>query len=95
MLKYAGLVILFALMGAPAYAQNTWAGNLARDFAEEQNACYADAWRFCGGNTIFIFEMENCLKRRLNSLSRPCRNLLSPTDFRKYHRERRYFGLFD
>lgn len=77
----------FVFVAGRAAAQNTWAGNLASDFAEEQNACYRDAYRFCGGNTIFVFEMENCLKEHLRQVSKPCRKLLSPTDFRKYYRE--------
>lgn len=85
-MKTAALAIAFLICGsAPASAVNTWAGNTAEDMAEELDACAFDADRFCGGNTIFIFEMENCLKRHLRQLTRPCRAALSPTDFRKYH----------
>lgn len=89
------LALLCAASGAtPALAVNTWAGNTADDIAEEQNACAADAYRFCGGNTVFVFEMENCLKRHMPYLSRPCRKQLSPTDFRKYYREEPdFFGF--
>lgn len=77
-----------ALFSAPAGAVNTWASNTAEDQAEMQRACGRDAYRFCGGNTIFIFEMENCLKQFLPKLSKACRAQLTPTDFRKYyHRE--------
>lgn len=85
-MKLVALALSFLICGsAPAFAVNTWAGNTALDMAEEQDACAVDAGRFCGGNTLFIFEMENCLKRHLRQLTRPCRNALSPTDFRKYH----------
>jgi hypothetical protein len=85
-------VVGFAIWGilsavVPAAAQNTWAGNSAEDYAEEQQACYGDAYRFCGGNTVFVFEMENCLKRHMRQLSKPCRKLLAPTNFKKYYRE--------
>lgn len=80
-----GLALLL-ISSAPAFAVNTWAGNTPQDMAEEQEACDADAQRFCGPvATVFIFEMENCLKRHLKQLSSACRQELSPTDFRKYH----------
>jgi hypothetical protein len=80
-----GLALLLGWT-CPAFAVNTWAGNTPEDMAEEQEACGADAARFCGPvATIFIFEMENCLKRHMPQLSKACRQELSPTDFRKYH----------
>jgi hypothetical protein len=93
--KITTLALLCAISGAtPALAVNTWAGNTADDMAVEQRACAFDAYRFCGGNTVFIFEMENCLKRYMPYLSRPCRKQLAPTDFRKYHRyEQDFFGF--
>lgn len=93
----AGLVALCVLGGAaPARAVNTWAGNTAEDMAFEKRACAGDAARFCGGNTLLIFAMENCLKRYLPRLSKACRSQLTPTDFRKYHRREAHpFDLFD
>ncbi len=90
------LLALVFLVGAsaPAVAVNTWAGNTSQDMAEEQDACARDADRFCGGNTLFIFEMENCLKRHLPKLTRACRKELTPTDFRKYYRDEPFqFGF--
>lgn len=88
MKKIAALATAFLIGGAaPALAVNTWAGNTSSDMSEEQEACWGDAYRFCGGNTIFIFEMENCLKRHMRHLTRACRAELTPTDFRKYHRK--------
>ncbi|WP_156824770.1 hypothetical protein [Methylocystis rosea] len=89
------IALLCAMSGAtPALAVNTWAGSTADDMAVEQDACAPDAYRFCGGNTVFIFEMENCLKRYMPYLSRSCRKQLSPTDFRKYHGEEPdFFGF--
>ncbi|WP_363350976.1 hypothetical protein [Methylocystis echinoides] len=85
-MKIVALGLAFLICGsAPARAVNTWAGNTAEDMAEEQDACAYDADRFCGGNTVFIFEMENCLKRHMPQLTRACRHELTPTDFRKYH----------
>ncbi|QGM96633.1 hypothetical protein [Methylocystis parvus] len=72
---------------APALAVNTWAGSTAEEMAEEQDVCAPDAYKFCGGNTIFIFEMENCLKGHMGQLSKPCRAQLSPTNFKKYYQE--------
>jgi hypothetical protein len=80
-----GLALLLSWSG-PAYAVNTWAGSAPWDMTGEQEACGADAERFCGPvSTIFVFEMENCLKRHIGQLSRACRQELTPTDFRKYH----------
>jgi hypothetical protein len=94
-LKAIFLALLCAASGVtPALAVNTWAGNTSDDMAAEQKACAYDAYRFCGGNTVFIFEMENCLKRYMPYLSRPCRKQLSPTDFRKYYREEPHFFGF-
>lgn len=88
--KIIALAVLFSLSVTPALARslgtNTWAGNTAEDMVDEQDACRGDAYRFCGGNTIFIFEMENCLKQHMRRLSKPCRQMLAPTDFRKYYR---------
>ncbi len=81
------LAVLCLLSGvAPAFAVNTWAGNTAEDMAEEKRACAADSAKFCG-ESILIFEMENCLKEHLRQLSKDCRNQLTPTDFRKYYRQ--------
>lgn len=88
MIRAAAIGIAFALSwAAPALAVNTWAGNTSSDMSEEQEACAPDAYRFCGGNTIFIFEMENCLKRHMRQLSRACRAELTPTDFKKYYQK--------
>jgi hypothetical protein len=91
MLKIIAAALCCAIgAAAPALARNpganTWAGNTAEDMVAEQDACRDDAYRFCGGNTIFIFEMENCLKERMRYLSKRCRRALAPTDFRKYYR---------
>lgn len=86
--KLVALTLLYSIVAIPsALAQNTSAASTAEDMAAEQAACREDAERFCGGNTIFIFEMENCLKRYRKQLSKACRQQLSPTDFRKYYRE--------
>ncbi|WP_424361122.1 hypothetical protein [Methylocystis parvus] len=87
-MKIAVIGTLSSLIwAAPALAVNTWAGSSPEDMAEEQEACAPDAYRFCGGNTIFVFEMENCLKRHMSQLSKPCRKQLSPTNFKKYYNE--------
>jgi len=91
MRKIIAIAISYAIGGAPAalaqnWGVNTWAGNTAEDMAWEQDACQSDADRLCGGNTIFIFEMENCLKRQASQLSKSCRQALAPTDFKKYYR---------
>lgn len=79
-------ICLFFCSAAPARAVNTWAGNTSLDYSEMQRACGFDAHRFCGGATILIFEMENCLKAYLPRLTKACRAQLTPTDFRKYYR---------
>lgn len=67
--------------------QHTYAGSTAEDVASEQNACFRDAQRFCGGNDIFVFEMETCLADHLSQLSPRCRKQIAPTNFKKYYRE--------
>lgn len=87
MRKIPALVFMLSVCSAgPAAAVNSWASNTAIDQAEVQQACARDAHRFCGGNTLFIFEMENCLKDYLPKLTKACRQMMSPTDFRKYYR---------
>lgn len=65
--------------------QHSYSGVTAENIAEEQEACSADAVRFCGGNQMAIFEMESCLSRYTQKLSSACREEIAPTDFRKYH----------
>lgn len=74
--------------------QHTYAGSTAEDVASEQNACYLDARKFCGGNDIFVFEMESCLADHLPQLSRKCRKQIAPTNFKKYYTEEAHpFGF--
>lgn len=88
MIRSTLIGIAFALGCAnTAFAVNTWAGSSPEDMAEEQAACAPDAYRFCGGNTVFIFEMENCLKGHMGQLSKACRRQLSPTNFKKFYKE--------
>jgi len=75
-----------------AFAQNTPAESTADDMAAEEDACREDACRedadkSCGGDTIFIYGMENCLKRYRRWLSKACRRRLSPANFNKYYHE--------
>lgn len=65
--------------------QHSYSGVTAENIAEEQEACSADAIRFCAGNQMAIFEMESCLSRHTQQLSPACRDEIAPTDFRKYH----------
>ncbi|MBM3574774.1 MAG: hypothetical protein FJX39_03520 [Alphaproteobacteria bacterium] len=84
------LVFLALLVGAPLTAhaqQRSYSGVTAEDIAEEQEACGPDAYKFCGGNDIALFEMESCLSRHVNQLSRACRLQIAPTNFKEYYNE--------
>ena len=65
--------------------QRGYSGLTAADIADEQEACAADAERFCGGNVTFLFEMESCLSRYITKISKDCRSYIRTTDFRQYH----------
>ena len=96
-MKYlAAFLFAVTVMGSvTAQAQqHSYAGVTAENIGEEQEACGADAYRFCGGNDIALFEMENCLSRHLGQLSKACREQIAPTDFKKYYQEEAHpFGL--
>jgi hypothetical protein len=81
----------------PAYShaqQHSYGGSTAADVAEEQNACFLDAQKFCGGNDIFVFEMETCLANHVAQLSKGCRKQIAPTNFKKYYTEEAHpFGF--
>ena len=97
-MKYSvALICAITLMGCDkALAQqHSYAGVTAENIGEEQEACAADAYRFCGGNDIALFEMENCLSRHLGQLSKSCSEQIAPTDFKKYYQEEAHpFGLY-
>lgn len=90
--KKTAKLALFALIsilwthGADAQ-QRGYSGLTAADIADEQEACGADAERFCGGNVTFLFEMESCLSRYISKISKECRPYIRTTDFRQYHNE--------
>lgn len=96
-MKYSvALICAITLMGCvKALAQqHSYAGVTAENIGEEQEACAADAYRFCGANDIALFEMENCLSRHLGQLSKSCSEQIAPTDFKKYYQEEAHpFGL--
>ena len=82
------LVALLVSMTAAVQAQQrSYSGVTAEDIAEEQEACSADAYKFCGGNDIALFEMESCLSRHVNQLSKACRLQIAPTNFKDYYNE--------
>ena len=93
---FVALICAFTVMGCAKVLaqQHSYAGVTAENIGEEQEACAADAYRFCGGNDIALFEMENCLSRHLGQLSKSCREQIAPTDFKKYYQEEAHpFGL--
>jgi hypothetical protein len=89
-MKNFGVIFIFIYLIGSSVAvaqQHSYAGVTAEDIGEEQEACAADAYRFCGGNDIALFEMENCLSHHLGQLSKACRAQIAPTDFKKYYQE--------
>jgi hypothetical protein len=81
------LAFLLAMPIEVQAQQRSYSGVTAEDIAEEQEACGADAYKFCGGNDIAIFEMESCLSRHVNQLSKACRLQIAPTNFKDYYNE--------
>lgn len=85
------ILIFFVFLGAMPITsqaqQRSYSGVTAEDIAEEQEACGADAYKFCGGNDIALFEMESCLSRHVNQLSKQCRLQIAPTNFKDYYNE--------
>ena len=82
------LLMIALALSTPGYClaqQHTNAGSTAEDVAVEQDACFTDAQKFCGGNVIFVFEMETCLADHLSRLSPKCRKQIAPTNFKKYY----------
>ena len=89
-MKKHSFIFLAFLVGMPIAVhaqQRSYSGVTAEDIAEEQEACGADAYKFCGGNDIAIFEMESCLSRHVNQLSKACRLQIAPTNFKDYYNE--------
>lgn len=88
-LSYSFIMILCFCFASPAShaQQHSYSGVTAENIGEEQEACAADAARFCGGNVMALFEMESCLSRHTRQLSPACKDQIAPTDFRKYHED--------
>ena len=86
---FSGVLILaLCLVSFSSQAQqHSYSGVTAENIGEEQEACAADAARFCGGNVMALFEMESCLSRHTRQLSPACKDQIAPTDFRKYYEE--------
>ena len=81
------VAILVSMTAAVQAQQRSYSGVTAEDIAEEQEACSTDAYKFCGGNDIALFEMESCLSRHVNQLSKACRLQIAPTNFKDYYNE--------
>ena len=79
--------VLVSLPKVVQAQQRSYSGVTAEDIAEEQEACGPDAYKFCGGNDIALFEMESCLSRHVNQLSKACRLQIAPTNFKDYYNE--------
>lgn len=94
--RFFAIAVCISFSCSPAFAQQrSYSGVTAEDVAEEQEACGADARRFCGGNDIALFEMESCLSRYVPRLSAACRDEIAPTDFKKYYQQEAHPFNFD
>ncbi len=84
----AMLLLALALAVAPAAAQqHSYSENTDNDGGEELYDCLPDVRRFCGGSTLLLFEMENCLQEHMGQLRPACRAHMAATDFRQYYEE--------
>lgn len=89
-------ILLLALVSAAAPAcaqQHSWSENTDNDGGEQLYDCLPDVRRFCGGNTLLLFEMENCLQGHMGQLRPACRAHMSATDFRQYYQEEAHPGF--
>jgi hypothetical protein len=74
-LTITALTILL-LTGSMALAQSQSRGKLSGG-ADEQNACYRDANRFCADAIPDQFKVLACLKEHRNRLSKGCQQVLT------------------
>lgn len=87
------LCVLFC-GAAPALAQqHSYSENTDNDGGEELYDCLPDVRRFCGGSTLLLFEMENCLQEHMGQLRPACRAHMAATDFRQYYQEEAHPGF--
>lgn len=92
---FQGMILLVLLAGAaPASAQqHSYSENTDNDGGEELYDCLPDVRRFCGGSTLLLFEMENCLQEHMGQLRPACRAHMAATDFRQYYQEEPHPGF--
>lgn len=53
--------------------------------AAEISACNADAAKYCGDEIMWQHEMEECLTKHINQVSKACKAQLQPFSFKKYY----------
>jgi len=53
--------------------------------AAEITACNADAAKYCGDEIMWQHEMEECLIKHINQVSKACKAQLQPFSFKKYY----------
>lgn len=69
----------------------------ARDYtqgegdAAEINACNADAIKYCNDEIMWQHEMEECLIKHINQVSKACKAQLQPFSFKKYYNSEPHF----
>lgn len=92
---FQGMLLLALLASAaPASAQqHSYSENTDNDGGEELYDCLPDVRRFCGGSTLLLFEMENCLQEHMGQLRPACRAHMAATDFRQYYQEEPHPGF--
>ena len=63
----------------------------ARDYtqgegsAAEINACNSDAIKYCNDEVMWQHEMEECLIKHINQVSKACKAQLQPFSFKQYY----------
>ena len=69
----------------------------ARDYtqgegdAAEINACNADAIKYCNDEIMWQHEMEECLIKHINQVSKACKAQLQPFSFKQYYNSEPHF----
>lgn len=53
--------------------------------AAEISACNYDAAKYCGDDIMWQHEMEECLTKHINQVSKACKAQLQPFSFKKYY----------
>ena len=85
---FASILIGFGFSQANAQSNGRvyTEGNAGGDGSgSEITACNADAAKYCDDEIMWQHEMEECLIKHMNQISKACKAQLQPFSFKKYY----------